>query len=841
MYKALGKIFLCIVLLWLISCSENSDSGPSPAQTPEEELTSFEISSDLSIQLVASEPMIQDPVVINFDEEGRLWVVEMRGFMADIKGSGEKEKSGRVSVLEDTDGDGRMDKSTIYIDSLIMPRALALVRGGALIAENDALWLTEDIDGDLHADSKILIDPDYAGSSLPEHSGNGLWRGVDNKYYNVKSRLRYFFEDGQWKRDSTEFRGQWGMSHDDEGRLFYNYNWSQLHADLVPPNSLLRNKNHTPTTGIDHGLTTERRIYPIRPNPAVNRGYVSGVLDQDGRLIEFTAACSPFYFRGNALPETYYGNAFVCEPSGNLIKCNVVNENGFTLTAHDPTPGKEFLASTDERFRPVYLTSGPDGALYVADMYKGMIQYGAYATPYLREQTLSRKLDQPVHCGRIWRIGSKNSKPTGVTKLSKASTEELISQLSSPNGWTRDIAQRLLVEKNDSSSIRLLKEMILKDENHLARFHALWTLQGLKSRDTDFLFEVLKDKNAIVRITALRMLEPIAKVDDKAKVRLQEYLFEKCKEAPVKEILQMTLTASVLDEGPSINLLCDIINRYDSSSLMRDAVLSSLQDREFSFLQNLMNFPDWNESKPSQEIFIEMLATSVVRKRNSSELEALLSRLDKNKSWKEKAILTALTIQGKKSNLVPIKLQTVPSLLTRNKSSLDSGTWSILSSMFEWPGHVPSPVVIEKNKLDENQQLLFTEGRQHYLTNCAGCHGTDGAGVARFAPTLVGSEWVLGDERRLALITLHGMEGAIEVNGKRYDIPEILPVMPAHITLDDEVITSILMYIRNEWGNHAGPVERRTVGVARNRSQGRVKPWTVKDLEEYLRSTQDVK
>ena len=145
---------------------------------------------------------------------------------------------------------------------------------------------------------------------MPEHSGNGLWRGMDNWYYNVKSRFRYQLVEGKWERDSTEFRGQWGLSHDDEGRLFYNYNWSQLHADLVPPNYLSRNKNHTPTTGIDHGLTIDRRIYPIRPNPAINRGYIPGTLDSAGRLLEFTAACSPHYYRGTALPETLLWKCF---------------------------------------------------------------------------------------------------------------------------------------------------------------------------------------------------------------------------------------------------------------------------------------------------------------------------------------------------------------------------------------------------------------------------------------------------------------------------------------------------------------------------------------------------
>ncbi len=220
------------------------DNGPTPVHTPAEELATFRLEPGLTMQLVAAEPMVQDPVVFSFDADGRLWVVEMRGYMRTIDGDGEKEPIGRVSVLEDRNNDGVMDRSTVYLDSLIMPRALALVPGGALVAENEALWLTQDTNGDLKADTKTLVDPAYAGSALPEHAGNGLWRGMDNWYYNAKSRFRYRLVGNTWQRDSTEFRGQWGISHDDQGRLYYNYNWSQLHADLVPPNYLSRNKNH---------------------------------------------------------------------------------------------------------------------------------------------------------------------------------------------------------------------------------------------------------------------------------------------------------------------------------------------------------------------------------------------------------------------------------------------------------------------------------------------------------------------------------------------------------------------------------------------------------------------
>jgi mono/diheme cytochrome c family protein len=143
--------------------------------------------------------------------------------------------------------------------------------------------------------------------------------------------------------------------------------------------------------------------------------------------------------------------------------------------------------------------------------------------------------------------------------------------------------------------------------------------------------------------------------------------------------------------------------------------------------------------------------------------------------------------------------------------------------------------------LSEDQQPVFVRGRLHYLTACAGCHGTDGSGVNRFAPTLIGSPWVLGDERKLALIVLHGMEGPIEIGGRVYDAPEILPVMPAHSTLDDAAITAILTYIRNEWGNNAGPISRGLVGKTRHTTQGRVVPWTAKELDKFIAESQPVK
>jgi mono/diheme cytochrome c family protein/glucose/arabinose dehydrogenase len=834
---------LCAGLaLFIFSCTGNlkkETENPSPPETPEEELATIHLDSGLQIQLVASEPMIEDPVVLTFDEDGRLWVVEMRGFMPDIDGNGENKKVGRVSILEDTNGDGLMDKSTIYIDSLIMPRALAVIKGGALVAENEALWLTQDLDGDLRADTKTLIDPKYAGGPLIEHAGNALWRSMDNWYYNAKSKSRYKIVNGTWIRDSTEFRGQWGMSHDDVGRLYYNYNWSQLHADLVPPNYLSRNKNHVPTTGIDHGLTIDRRVYPIRPNPAVNRGYIPGTLDEEGHLREFTAACAPLYYRGTALPQSYYGNAFVCEPSGNLIKRNIVSEDKLILSAHDAHPGREFVASTDERFRPVHLAQGSDGALYVADMYRGLVQHGKYVTPYLRDQTLRRNLDKPVNRGRIWRIVPRNWKPAAPKKLSKASTEELIAELSSNDGWHRDMAQRLLVERNDKGTGKLLSDLIASRSNPLARFHALWALEGIKQVTPELLFPLLSDPDNLVSNTSLRLIEPFAHTDKKLRVKLGGVLLTNFDQAPLERILQMALSSTVLETETSHQLLAKIIERYGSSALIRDAVMSSLQNQELAFLQALWKSSAWKTRQPDREIFLEMLTTAIVKKRDPSEINTLLTFADVPKDsfgWQEKAVLTSLSIQGNNSKQKPIRLAATPRFAKTSDGKLDPSRIQSLNALFEWPGHkVVRDTAQQKNALNQEQQQLFILGRQHYLTTCSGCHGTDGAGIARFAPPLIGSDWVTGNEKRLALILLHGIEGPLDVAGKRYDAPDILPVMPAHSTMEDASITAILMYIRNEWGNHAGPVNKRTVGTTRHTTQGRVIPWTAEELNRHMK------
>ncbi len=812
----------------------------SPVLTPEEEQKTFQISPDLDILLVAAEPMVQDPVVIQFDPDGRLWVVEMRGFMPDIDGKLEKEPIGRISVLKDTNSDGRMDIATVYLDSLVLPRAIAFAKGGLLVAENRKLWFTKDDNGDLRADLKELVDSVYADGPSPEHSSNGLLYNIDNWYYNARSRFRYKMVADQWVKDSTEFRGQWGITHDDEGRLYYNYNWSQLHADLVPPNYFSRNSHHHPTTGIDHGLTNDRRIYPIRPNPAVNRGYVPGTLDSAGKLQEFTAACSPYYYRENLFPVTWNQNVFVCEPAGNLVKRNVLKQNGTLISAQDPSPGKEFLASTDERFRPVNITSGPDGALYIADMYRGLVQHGTYVTPYLRETTMQRGLISPIHKGRIWKIVPKDAVLTLAPPMSSLPSSELINLLSHKSGWVRDHAHRLLIERNDSSFYARLKSVVLNSNDMLGRLHAMWILYALEQSQTDFLIPMLKSENIILSNTALRMLEPIALKNDSIAAAVFTLMKEKLKAGDGKQILQIALSSSVLPVKNQQIILKDIAANYVESPLIRDAMLSGLYKREYGFLHNLFTTEFLKTSQPSKEILIEMLTMAVLQNNHPDESAALLSLVNQSDKtgWGHKIVLNAISLQSANTTKKIFSLHSKPAILNNSEVKASLKWTDAINSVFSWPGHVPDTTKTTiKKSLTENERKQFVMGRQVYLTSCSGCHGTNGEGVKRFAPPLVNSEWVLGDEKRLVLLLLHGIEGPLQVNGKKYDAPEILPVMPAHSTMDDGDIAAVLTYIRNEWTNSATPVSNRMISKTRHLSQGRVMPWTAADLNNHISTT----
>ncbi len=413
---------------------------PSPPLPPAEALKKFKIAPGFKIQTVAHEPAVQVPIALQFDPDGRIWVLEMRGFMPNPEGAGEDKPVGRISILEDADADGAAEKAKVFLDGLVMPRAFLLVQGGVLVAEPPTLWFYP-IQNDKPG-PRALVDSEYANGAdpklglkaNPEHAANSLTRAMDNWIYSLYHTKRYRFMDGKWVSQPTTKRAQYGLSQDNYGRLFYNSNSDQARGDLVPAHYALKAVGASKLPGLGTQLSKDQSVWPIRMNPGVNRGYQAGTLRKDGTLARFTAACGTGIFRGDALPDDCVGNAFFGEPSANIVRRNILSEKDGVITARNAYDKAEFLASTDELFRPVNCYTGPDGALYIVDMYHGIIQHRFFLTTYLRQQAEARGLDKVIACGRIYRVTHESTKPSPRPQLSKASSTELVEQLGHPNG-----------------------------------------------------------------------------------------------------------------------------------------------------------------------------------------------------------------------------------------------------------------------------------------------------------------------------------------------------------------------------------------------------------------------
>ncbi|HVY76713.1 MAG TPA: hypothetical protein VG890_17915, partial [Puia sp.] len=295
----------------------------APVIDPQDAISKMHVEPGFEVKLVAAEPLITAPIALNFDERGRIWVLDMDDYMPDTAGTGENQPSGKIVILSDSNHDGIMDSRKVFLDSLVLPRALCLIEDGILVAEPPRLWFYK-IRND-RPFGKTLVDSEYATGGNVEHQPNGLFRALDNWIYNAKSAKRYRKQGDRWLIERTHFRGQWGISQDEQGRLFYNNNSENLLGDYFSPGLGASNANQQRVAGFDEKIVQDNRVYPVRPTPGVNRGYMEGVLDDSLRLVNFTAACGPLIYNGGLFGEDYAGNAFVAEPSANLIKRNILS------------------------------------------------------------------------------------------------------------------------------------------------------------------------------------------------------------------------------------------------------------------------------------------------------------------------------------------------------------------------------------------------------------------------------------------------------------------------------------------------------------------------------------
>jgi mono/diheme cytochrome c family protein/glucose/arabinose dehydrogenase len=481
---------------------------PAPILSIDQALQTFIIEKGFVIEPVAAEPLVEKPVALAFDARGRMWICEMRGYMLDADGKEEDKPIGRITILEDTNQDGKADKRTTFLENILLPRAIAIVKDGILFGDQNHLYFVKS-KNDQPDGAPIIIDKQFAVGGNVEHKTNGLMFGIDNWIYNTKSDIRYHFNDGKLTREQTENRGQWGITRDNLGRIYHNSNSALLNGDRLLPNLLRGNPAVKPKAKITTGLGGNK-VYPGRVTPGINRAYVSRKNGYDAdtldpsthKLIDATGACGPVIYRGNQFPQSYDQAAFVCESAAQLVKLIHIERQDGNLKGSHPLKDRDFLTSTDERFRPVNLYNAPDGSIYLLDMYHGIIQHKTYMTTYLRKQTLDRQLDGPgVGHGRIYRIRAEKIPLTKVEDLTKASIESLVQKLGSPVGAVRDLAQRELIDrKADPSPIAAA---LPSPANELHTIHLIWTLEGLGALKASHLKPALASGKEDLVISAL--------------------------------------------------------------------------------------------------------------------------------------------------------------------------------------------------------------------------------------------------------------------------------------------------------------------------------------------------
>lgn len=572
----------------------------SAFQSPEKSLESFYLPDGYKIELVASEPMIDEPVTLAWDGDGKMYVAEMNTYMQDVDGTGTNRSVSKIKQLIDTDGDGKMDKSTIFIDSLMLPRMILPLEDGELVVNETYsydLWLYKDTNGDGKADTKkrVYYNPKRRGGNL-EHQQSGLLWNLDNWVYTTYNPIRFRFTKDRVIADTLDHmpRGQWGLTQDDLGVMYYST------AGGENPAYGFQNPapygDYSPNERLEEGFM---ETWPIVGTPDVQGGPFR--LKEDGTLNHFTGVAGQEIYRGHKLPKNMYGDLFIPEPVGRFVRrAKVKNIDGLKVLSN-PYYQTEFLASTDLNFRPVWASTGPDGTLYLVDMYRGIIQESNWTRKGSKiRPVIERKgLDKNIGRGRIYRIVHEDISPDKQPKLLSKSSEELVSYLGHRNGWYRNTAQKLIILRGDEKVIPTLTAIAKGNQSlwskwfgdsskdyGLERIHALWTLEGLGVVDKQLIKEKIQDEDPRVRETAIRLSERFIKNKETEFLSLYQDLIE---DPSLDVVHQLALSLRYSETKKASSMLHEINRKYSdnqvisysaSESLKKDdEVLLALQER----------------------------------------------------------------------------------------------------------------------------------------------------------------------------------------------------------------------------------------------------------------------
>lgn len=602
----------------------------------------FQIAKGFTIERIAAEPLIRDPVDMEIDEFGRLYVVEMPGYPLDVSGTG------TIKMLRDTDGDGQFDSATVFAENLVLPNSIMRWKRGFIVTDAPNVLYLEDANNDGHAE---VIDTLLTGFALtnPQHNLNNPVYGIDNWIYlahegivstetysdlfgDTGSQIQYpDYPDAarlspnaggrsvRFRPDTRELEmlssaSQFGQTFSLWGSHFLVGNANHIYHEVIAARYLERNPNlliSGATQSLsDHGDAAE--VFPITVNPEHQLLTDVGVI---------TSACGLTAYLGGAFPPPYDEDVtFVAEPVSNLVHVDKIQPNGASFVASRILPDREFLASRDPKFRPVNLYVGPDGALYVIDYYRQIIEHPEWMGD---EVIQSGALYNDSDKGRIYRIAPIDAeKPSWMNNLNlgRATAEELIQTLNHPNYWWRINAQRLLVDRNNANLIPALAELCMDPDATLGRLHALWTLQGMHALNSEIILHALEDPVAGIRENAIR----IAELNLDELPGLDTALIQMKDDPDPRVRYQLLLTLGFLDTPEAASARNDILFRDIADPWVRTAALSASDLDALGMVNSMLS--EYRTDVPGYAGMIRQLGSMLAAAGNASAVHDLIAR-----------------------------------------------------------------------------------------------------------------------------------------------------------------------------------------------------------------------
>ncbi len=491
--------------------------GPAP-KSPQDSLAALHLKPGFTATLVANEPLVQDPVFVDWDTKGRMWVVEMGDYpfapgetTKDGKvGQGKVSnlQAGRIKILEDTNGDGVYDKATLFLDGLTHPTSLAMWKNGVIVASIPDIFYAEDTDGDGKCDKREVWFTGFTAGN-PQHLVNGFAWGLDGWFYGANGdsggdilcpktgkKVALGANDFRFNPRTLEFeieagRSQYGKWRDDWGNWFGNNNSVMGWHYYLPLHYLARNPSLA-VKSIREVMNADKQVYPV--SPPVRR---FNWADATNTL---TSGCCPMPYRDELFGDDGRNVMFVCEPANNLVHREVLNYDNVAIVSHrhPADTASEFIASEDNWFRPTMARTGPDGAVYVADMYRMVLEHPEWIPAAITKGLDIRAGEDK---GRIYRVAKAGD------QRAKADFSDPVAALQSPNGWVRDAAMRLLVEKQDRSAVPALQKLALNSPMPKSQVQAISTLALLGALKTDVLVKALESEDVDVRVNAVRLAD----------------------------------------------------------------------------------------------------------------------------------------------------------------------------------------------------------------------------------------------------------------------------------------------------------------------------------------------